>query len=213
MQVAAFANRATVVSEQPRERLRSTGGTQNHPYDEFVAGQQNDVPLLLGSNADEARAMINVSGVTAAAFESDIAQSFGSLPPALMAAYTHTTDEEARTARLDFERDLRFGWDMWAWARLHATTGHSPVYYYSFQHRPPFPKESVYASLGASNFASCGMSSTISISTLGPGSRQIGWWQKRCPLIGSTLQGRAIRMALAFQRGLHSRIQKAGFKS
>src|ERR1700720_2568286 len=81
MQVAAFANRATVVSEQPRERLRSTGGTQNHPYDEFVAGQQNDVPLLLGSNADEARAMINVSGVTAAAFESDIAQSFGSLPP------------------------------------------------------------------------------------------------------------------------------------
>jgi para-nitrobenzyl esterase len=70
-----------------------------------------------------------------------------------MAAYTHTTDEEARTARLDFERDLRFGWDMWAWARLQATTGHSPVYYYSFQHRPPFPKESVYASLGASNFA------------------------------------------------------------
>jgi para-nitrobenzyl esterase len=123
------------------------------PYDAFVAGRQNDVPLLLGSNAEEARAMVDVTGVTAATFESGIAQNFGSLPPALIAAYSHATDEEARTARLDFERDLRFGWDMWAWARLQATTGHRTVYYYSFQHGPPFPKDSVYAGWGASHFA------------------------------------------------------------
>jgi para-nitrobenzyl esterase len=123
------------------------------PYDVFVAGQQNDVPLLLGSNAAEARAMIDVSGVTASTFESGITQSFGPLPPALMAAYPHTTDEEARTARLDFERDLRFGWDMWAWARLQSKTGHSAVYYYSFQQKAPFPKDSVYAGWGASHFA------------------------------------------------------------
>ncbi len=123
------------------------------PYETFVSGRQNDVPLLLGSNAEEARAMVNVTGVTAGAFASDIAKSFGSLPPALMAAYPHATDEEARTARLEFERDLRFGWDMWAWARLQATTGHGPVYYYSFQQRPPFPKDSVYAGWGASHFA------------------------------------------------------------
>ena len=123
------------------------------PYEAFTSGRQNDVPLLLGSNAEEARALVNVLGVTAGTFESDITQSFGPLPPALMAAYPHTTDEEARTARLDFERDLRFGWDMWAWARLQATTGHKPVYYYSFQQRPPFPKDSVYAGWGASHFA------------------------------------------------------------
>jgi para-nitrobenzyl esterase len=123
------------------------------PYEVFAAGQQNDVPLLLGSNAEEARAMVDVSPVTAATFESGITQSLGPLPPALMAAYPHTIDEEARTARLDFERDLRFGWDMWAWARLQATTGHNRVYYYSFQQRPPFPTESVYAGWGASHFA------------------------------------------------------------
>jgi para-nitrobenzyl esterase len=123
------------------------------PYEAFASGRQNDVPLLLGSNAEEARAMVNVSGVTAGTFVTDIAQSFGALPPALMAVYPHSTNEEARTARLDFERDLRFGWDMWAWARLQATTGHSPVYYYSFQHGPPFPKDSVYAGWGASHFA------------------------------------------------------------
>jgi para-nitrobenzyl esterase len=123
------------------------------PYDAFVSGRQNDVPLLLGSNAEEARALVNVTGVTAGSFTSDIAKSFGPLPPALMAAYPHTTDDEARNARLEFERDLRFGWDMWAWARLQATTGHSAVYYYSFHQRPPFPKDSVYAGWGASHFA------------------------------------------------------------
>ena len=123
------------------------------PYEVFAAGRQNDVPLLLGSNADEARAIVDVTAVTAATFESGSTQSFGPLPPALLVAYLHTTDEEARMARLDFERDLRFGWDMWAWARLQATTGQSRVYYYSFQQRPPFPKDSLYAEWGASHFA------------------------------------------------------------
>jgi para-nitrobenzyl esterase len=123
------------------------------PYEVFASGQQNDVPLLLGSNAEEARALVDVSHVTAATFSSDIEQSFGPLPPALMAAYPHATDDDARTARLDFERDLRFGWDMWAWARLQAATGHGQLYYYSFQRRPPFPPGSIYADWGASHFA------------------------------------------------------------
>jgi para-nitrobenzyl esterase len=70
-----------------------------------------------------------------------------------MAAYPHGTDEQARTARLDLERDLRFGWDMWAWARLQAHSGHGAVYYYSFQHKPPFPADSVYKGWGASHYA------------------------------------------------------------
>jgi para-nitrobenzyl esterase len=153
-----------VLRKLPAARLTSNDSGITHPvidsyllpqspYEAFASGRQNDVPLLLGSNAEEARAMVDVSAVTAATFDSGITKSVGPLPPALTAAYSHTTDEEARTARLDFERDLRFGWDMWAWARLQAATGHSPVYYYSFQHGPPFPKDSVYAGWGASHFA------------------------------------------------------------
>jgi para-nitrobenzyl esterase len=123
------------------------------PYEAFTSGQQNDVPLLIGSNADEARALTDVSHMKAATFDSDIEHSFGQLPPALIAAYPHATDEEARQARLGFERDLRFGWDMWAWSRLQATTGQKPVYYYSFRQQPPFPVGSVYAGWGASHFA------------------------------------------------------------
>jgi para-nitrobenzyl esterase len=123
------------------------------PYEAFAAGQQNDVPLLIGSNADEARAIVDVTHETAATFDKDLEHSVGQLPPALVAAYPHGTDEEARQAQLGLERDLRFGWDMWAWARLQAGTGKSAVFYYSFRQQPPFPAGSVYAGWGASHFA------------------------------------------------------------
>ncbi len=123
------------------------------PYEAFASGLQNDVPLLIGSNADEARAIVDVTHDTAATFDSDLERSVGKLPAALVAAYPHATDEEARQAQLGLERDLRFGWDMWAWARLQAGTGKSPVFYYSFRQPPPFPAGSVYAGWGASHFA------------------------------------------------------------
>jgi para-nitrobenzyl esterase len=123
------------------------------PYEAFASGQQNDVPLLLGSNAEEARSLVDVTHVKAATFDGDLEQSFGALPPQLVSAYPHATDAEAKQARLDLERDLRFGWDMWAWARLQAGNGQSPIYYYLFRQKPPFPAGSIYEGWGASHFA------------------------------------------------------------
>jgi para-nitrobenzyl esterase len=123
------------------------------PYEVFASGQQNDVPLLIGSNAEEARSLTDVTHTTAVTFAADIERSFGQLPPAIVAAYPHATDAAAQKARLDLERDLRFGWDMWTWAKLQAATGRSPVYYYSFRRQPPFPVGSVYEGWGASHFA------------------------------------------------------------
>jgi para-nitrobenzyl esterase len=128
------------------------------PYDVFAAGSQNDVPLLVGSNANEAGAMIpDLAKTTAASIRGDLARSFGFLSPDLLdsalAAYPHETDAQAREARLGFERDIRFGWDMWAWARLQAKTGHNKVFYYYFTQTPPYPKGSIYKGWGASHFA------------------------------------------------------------
>src|SRR5271170_1340165 len=123
------------------------------PSEVFGTGRQNDVPLLIGSNAEEARALTNTSQTTAASFDADVTNSFGALPEPIMAAYPHATDAQAPQARLDLERDLRFGWDMWAWARLQAATGKEPVYYYYFGQRPPFPANSLYAGWGASHYA------------------------------------------------------------
>jgi para-nitrobenzyl esterase len=146
------------------EMLGGTAGAITHPviepyvlpispYDAFTCGQQNDVPLLIGSNAEEARSLVDAANVKASTFATDIERSFGSLPAPIIAAYPHATDVQARQARLDLERDLRFGWDMWTWARLQVRTGHSNVYYYSFKQRPPFPIGSVYHGWGASHYA------------------------------------------------------------
>ena len=179
------------------------------PYEAFTSGHQNDVPLLIGSNTEEARALIDVSHETAATFDSDLEQSVGQLPPALVAAYPHATDEETRQARLGLERDLRFGWDMWAWARLQAGTGKSPVFYYSFRQQPPFPADSVYAGWARATSPSSGMSSTIWTSPPGTGLRQIGSSLKKCPATGPTSQAPAIRTAGVFRCGLHSPTPKA----
>ena len=123
------------------------------PYAVFAAGRQNDVPILIGSNAEEARSLVDPGAVKAASYDEDIRKAWGPLPPALYDGYPHTTDAEAGDARVHFERDLRFGWDIWAWARLQATTGRGKVFYYRFDQSPPFPKGSVYAGWGPSHFA------------------------------------------------------------
>jgi len=128
------------------------------PYDVFAAGRQNDVPLLVGSNANEAGAMIpDLPATTAATVKDDLKKSFGFLSDDLLAAaltaYPHETDLQARQARLGFERDIRFGWDMWSWARLQSKTGRNKVFYYYFDQTPPFPKGSVYQDWGASHFS------------------------------------------------------------
>lgn len=122
------------------------------PYEAYVAGRWNRVPLLLGYNAEEARSLVDLAPVTARSFAADITRDWGPLPPALLAGYPFSDDAGARRARADFERDLRFSWDMWAWARLQAGAG-QPVWLYRFSRRPPFPADSVRADWGAGHFA------------------------------------------------------------
>lgn len=122
------------------------------PYEAFVSGQHARVPVLLGYNAEEARSLIDVSGVRADNFHAELQRAWGALPRVIVEGYPFASDEQARQARLDLERDLRFGWDMWAWARLQARAG-APAYVYRFSRRPPFPKHSVQAGWGASHFA------------------------------------------------------------
>lgn len=123
------------------------------PYEAYVAGRQNDVPVLAGSNAEEGNSLIDLQAIRAATFEEDLTRAWGPLPPALGAAYPHTDDAAARRARSSFERDLRFGWDMWAWARLQAGFSRRPAFYYRFSQRPPFPETSVRAGWGPAHFA------------------------------------------------------------
>lgn len=119
------------------------------PYAVFAAGEQHPMPVLLGWNADEGSSFLGGKTVTAATFVSGIKRDFGQLPPTLLAAYPATTDAQARASRADLERDLRFGYDTWTWARLQAKSGRGKVFAYHFAHRPPYPTESRFADWGA----------------------------------------------------------------
>ncbi len=122
------------------------------PYDAFVDGRQARIAILVGWNAEEARSLTDLSKVRAASFAQDIRKAFGPLPSALIEAYPHDDETQAVQGRADFERDLRFGWDAWTWARLQAAAG-APAYAYRFEQRPPFPAGSPRAGWGASHFA------------------------------------------------------------
>ncbi len=147
----------------PETLLKANAGRISHPvidrivlpqspFDVFSQQHQASIPLLAGVNAEEARSLSDISKVKAATFAADITKTFGQLPPPLIQAYPFQSDDDARTARVAFETDLRFGWDMWTWARLHAAGG-APVFSYRFAQRPPFPSNSPYAGWGPAHFA------------------------------------------------------------
>jgi len=127
------------------------------PYEAFSAGRQNDVPILIGSNADEAKPLLAGRNIRLATFAEDIVrafpvESFRELASMYLAIYPASTDAQARETRAKFERDLRFGWDMWTWGRIQAKTGKSKVFYYYFQHSPPYPAGSTSADWGAGHW-------------------------------------------------------------
>jgi para-nitrobenzyl esterase len=128
------------------------------PYAAFAAGRQNDVPILIGSNADDARPLIPSGNIRLASFAEDIGKAWGSqvvraLAEEYIKLYPATTDREARESRAKFETELRYGWDMWTWARLQAKTGRGKVFSYYFAHLPPYPQGSPFADWRAGHWA------------------------------------------------------------
>lgn len=141
--------------------IRFTDGyvVPEEPYVAFVGGRQNDVLTLIGLNADEGRSMIAGVDVKLATFAEDLSKAFyGSnvvreLAENYLKTYPAATDHEARERRASFERDLRFGWDMWTWARMQARTGRARVFSCYFAHLRPYPEGSPFADWGAGHWA------------------------------------------------------------
>lgn len=104
--------------------------------DRFRNGAQNDVPTLIGSNADEGTIFAPES-ITAASFRRSAQRDFGAAADRWLALHPFATDAEARAAYAGALRDRTFGWEMRTWARLQAKTATSKVFLYYFSHVPP----------------------------------------------------------------------------
>jgi para-nitrobenzyl esterase len=102
----------------------------------FRNGMQNDVPVLIGSNANEG-SIFAPERTTAASMRESFEKRYGDASRTLLGIYPIATDRDARVARAASMRDEVFGWEMRTWARLQTSTGSAPVYLYYFSRVPP----------------------------------------------------------------------------
>jgi len=110
-------------------------------YTIYAKGKQNDVPVLIGSNADEGT-MFTPATVTLNSLKAMAQSRFGAEAGAFLKLYPAQSDSEAWRAQADSLRDQTFGWEMRTWARMQTKTGKSKVYLYFFSHVPPGPAAS-----------------------------------------------------------------------
>jgi para-nitrobenzyl esterase len=108
-------------------------------YATFAAGKQNNVPVIVGSTADEATTLF--AGLLPKSKEAyiDVARAkYGDLADEYLALYPAETDDDVRAAFMAGMRDEWFTWEMRTWARLTERAGNK-AYQYFFSHVPPSP--------------------------------------------------------------------------
>ncbi len=135
---------------KPAEDLLKAGGSfppnvdgwmlPEDVYTIFAKGKQIDVPLIAGSNADEATSLAPwPSNGTAAAYVAQTRRRFGTATDRFLKIYPAESDEQAKAAHYDSYRDLVFGWQMRTWVRMATETGKSKAFLYYFNRVPPGP--------------------------------------------------------------------------
>ena len=110
----------------------------------YEAGKYNDTPVLIGFNSDEGA--LFGGPVTKAIHERTVKDRYGPLADEILRTFPAASDAEATQASRDLATDVMFGWHTLAWGRLQNKTGKSPVYFYYFDQKPPYPEGNRMAS-------------------------------------------------------------------
>jgi para-nitrobenzyl esterase len=118
-----------------------------HPSIIYAQGRQNDVPLLVGFNADEGslfEARIKLPP-NAPPYADRIRAQFKDQADAVLKLYPPGTPQEEKASATALWGDEIIAYGSWAWAERTAASGKSPVYRYRFTRRPPSaPELSLY---------------------------------------------------------------------
>ncbi len=119
----------------------------------FRLGEQADVPVLVGSNRDEATSLMGrMLPSTRAAVEFLVESQFPDVADEFFEVYPVAADADARRAFIDAFSDRVFAWHMKTWAALSETVS-APAYLYFFTHAPPHPEKDVYGAYHAAEIA------------------------------------------------------------
>jgi para-nitrobenzyl esterase len=120
--------------------------------DILAAGEQSKVPLLAGSNSEEAaaRAVLGTSEPTPENFANAVRKLYGDRAGDVLKVYAPATSEEVLDAATDLASARFIGHGTWKWTELQSKTGGKPVYRYLYAHpRPKFLAAANQAPAGA----------------------------------------------------------------
>jgi len=111
------------------------------PWAMYRAGKQNDVPMIVGSTANEGGT--NRISTTAATAQTNAQNMYGADAGAYLALYPAGSDAEAIASAYQQATDRTAATER-MWARLQSTTGKAPIYLYRFSHAPPIPADASF---------------------------------------------------------------------
>ena len=114
------------------------------PEEIFAAGEQSQVPLLLGWNSLESgpQGVLGPAEATPDAYRAAIERLYGTNAQSVLAVYPGATDEEAKASATDLAGDRFTGFSTWKWADMHVKTGGDhPVYRYMYARPRPATRD------------------------------------------------------------------------
>lgn len=105
----------------------------------FAAGEQARIPLLAGSNTEEAgaRAVLGNREPTPRNFAEAVQKLYGDRAEQVLKAYAAATPEQVLQASTDLASARFIGHGTWKWTELHLQTGGQPVYRYMYARPRP----------------------------------------------------------------------------
>ena len=106
----------------------------------MAQGKQNDVVILTGYNSGEIAGSIlgPQEPPTAESYAKEARQRYGDMADEFLQLYPATTDEEARIAKAQSQRDQTLA-SMYLWAKLRARTSKTKAFLYLWDHTLPGP--------------------------------------------------------------------------
>ncbi len=131
---------AAAAAVGPHWRPSVDGYVLDHsPAEIYAAGDQLDVPTMVGSNADElsiARAFPS-EAETPAEYRATVQEEHGDDAAAFLDLYPGETEDQVADSMLAAQTDRVFTRAMYRWAHLQSRSGQAPAYLYHFTHTPP----------------------------------------------------------------------------
>jgi para-nitrobenzyl esterase len=98
------------------------------PYDVYRQNEEAPVRLLIGYDEGDGLPFLEGRSITAENYRDELRRDFPSLLVRLLTPSSVKDDAQAKQVVASVERDLRFRWDMWRWAR----SAREPVFLYRF---------------------------------------------------------------------------------